>query len=598
MKPAATIPTPPDPAQALAEALAAQLHRWSLDLGAPEGAAAAVQRAARALSLAGAQGHIGWALPGETPQARTALAALLLDSRVVGRAQAPGAYPLVLDDAADPAHPRLLLQRDFDHECGLAQRLLQAAQPMPAAVDETATATATDDDAQAQAAQRVLRQRLLLIAGGPGTGKTTTVARLLAALLHADPGCRIALAAPTGKAAARMAEALLQRAAELPQALRDALPTQASTVHRLLGATGTPGAFTHHAGRPLPLDCLVVDEASMLDLALARRLLDALPPAARLVLLGDPDQLAAVEGGAVFADLCSPGMADAPTAPLPDALLRLTRSHRFAAEAPIGRLAGAVRLGQADAVLAMLEPAAQGTAFAPAGAGVPLAWHAPAEAAALALRTFEPWFAGLRAQPPPPAALAAFAQARVLCAVREGPHGVHALNAVLEQTARAQAGAAPGSAWYAGRPVLIQRNEPALGLFNGDIGIALPAGDGPGTELQVWFAEPQAPGGCRAVAPARLPVHDTAFAMTVHKSQGSEFDRVLLVLPQRSAGTETGDAYRALTRELLYTAVTRARQQVTLAASEAALRAAIGTPTQRDSGLRGRLLRLSSKAPC
>ncbi len=137
-----------------------------------------------------------------------------------------------------------------------------------------------------------------------------------------------------------------------------------------------------------------------------------------------------------------------------------------------------------------------------------------------------------------------------------------------------------------------------LGLFNGDIGVALPASASPGAELQVWFAEPQAPGGCRAVAPARLPAHDTAFAMTVNKSQGSEFDRVLLVLPQRSAGTEAGDAYRALTRELLYTAVTRARQQVTLAASEAALRAAIGTPTQRDSGLRGRLLRLSRKAPC
>lgn len=574
--PAASTSARTEPAQALAEALAAQLQRWALAQGAPERAAAAVQRAARALSLAGAQGHVGWALPGETPAARAALAALLLESRVVGPAAAPGAYPLVLDDAADPGHPRLLLQRDHDHECALVLRLLQAAAPLQQPSAEPASPPA--EDAQAQAAQRVLQQRLLLIAGGPGTGKTTTVARLLGALLRAEPGCRVALAAPTGKAAARMAEALQQRAAELPPALRAAMPGSASTVHRLLGATGTPGEFAHHAGHPLALDCLVVDEASMLDLALARRLLDALPPAARLVLLGDPDQLAAVEGGAVFADLCTPGVADTPSALLPGALLRLTRNHRFAADAPIGLLAAAVRQGQADTALALLRPPA-------------LAWHPPEQAAALALQLFEPWWALLRRQPTPAEALAAFAQARVLCAVREGPQGVHALNAVLEQAARTQAGAAPGSLWYPGRPVLVLRNEPALGLFNGDIGIALPGPGAAGSELQVWLPDTQAASGCRAVAPARLPAHDSAFAMTVHKSQGSEFDRVLLVLPQRMAAqAPEGSSAGPLTRELLYTAVTRARQQVLLAASEVALRAAINTPTRRDSGLRARLL--------
>jgi exodeoxyribonuclease V alpha subunit len=542
----------------------------------------------------------------------------------------------VLDDATEPTQPRLLLQRDFDHERALAQRLLQMAGSPPASAMVADAAArgepAAADDPQAEAARRVLRQRLLLIAGGPGTGKTTTVARLLAALLQAEPGCRIALAAPTGKAAARMAEALQQRAATLPPALRAALPTQASTVHRLLGAGATPGAFAHHAGQPLPLDALVVDEASMLDLALARRLLDALPPAARLVLLGDPDQLAAVEGGAVFADLCSPGVADTPKAPLPGALLRLTGNHRFAADAPIGLLAQAVRQGRVDEALSLLRqaPAARAHGAAPAGprgdaaAGPALAWHPPEHAAAQALQIFAPWFAWLRAMAAstwasaptnapadapayaqahapvhapvnapadsPTRALAAFAQARVLCAVRQGPQGVAALNAVLEQAARAQVGAAPGDTWYAGRPVLIQRNEPALGLFNGDIGIALPASAAAAAELRVWFADAQAEGGCRAVAPARLPAHDTAFAMTVHKSQGSEFDRVLLVLPQRSGAAAAGEASRVLTRELLYTAITRAREQVALAASEPVLRAAIGTPTRRDCGLRARLL--------
>ena len=589
-----------NPAAALAEGFARQVQAWSLALHAPAEAAAAACAAARAVSTASSAGHVCW------PLAETGLAApLLLASNVVGTLAAPGSCPLVLDDEG-----RLYLHRDFDHERALARRLLQAAQPQPTPLPPdlpalmqqlfpAATAGAEGVNWQQLAAALALRQRLLVVSGGPGTGKTTTVVQLLALLLAAEPGCRIALAAPTGKAAARMAQALQARAASLPAALRDSLPTEASTVHRLLGATDEPGRFRHHAGQPLAIDALVVDEASMLDLALARRLLDAVPPQARIVLLGDKDQLAAVESGAVFADLsASPALneatrlalaalcgvpasaiqppASAAPAALPDSVVWLTQNHRFAADSTIGRLATAVRLGDARGAQALLQ--AGGTA---------LALSAPGPATlAQAREAYEPYLDILLQHPADPAqAHAALARFRVLCAVREGPQGVNTLNQQLAQHARDRlaalqpAGADALSPWFAGRPVGVRRNDPTLGLFNGDIGIALPAADGTG--LRVWFADARQADGWRAIAPARLPVHETAFAMTVHKSQGSEFDAVLVALPAHAS--------RVLTRELLYTAVTRARHHVALAATTAAVATAVATPTQRHSGLQARL---------
>ncbi len=594
------------------------------------------------------------------------------------------------DDPAKARPPalqpgRLYLHRDFDHEQALARRLVQAARaaplPLPPGLQglmralfvpapagrgkdpddgsinalaeggmNVQTAGRTDGpaegriDGQAEgpisgqqlAAALALRQRLLVVSGGPGTGKTTTVVQLLALLLAAQPGSRIALAAPTGKAAARMAEALQARAAALPailpEGVRQGLPTQASTVHRLLGATNEAGRFRHHAGNPLPIDVLVVDEASMLDLALARRLLDAVPQAARIVLLGDKDQLAAVESGAVFSDLsASPALspatrealvalcgvapaalqAPASTAStaLPDSVVWLTQNHRFAADSAIGQLASAVRAGDVAVAQALLQ--AGGDALSLAAPGPATVAQAQAGYAAYASALLQPG-AG------PAQAHAALARFRVLCALRGGALGVDGLNAQLARWLRENLaalqppGADPLSPWFAGRPVAVLRNDPGLGLFNGDVGIALPAsgaageageahaatantapapvaGAPAGQDLLVWFADARQPGGYRAVAPARLPAHDTALAMTVHQSQGSEFDAVLVVLP--------GPGSRVLTRELLYTAVTRARHQVALAASPAAVAAAVATPTRRHSGLLARLREAAAEPP-
>ncbi|WP_416462701.1 exodeoxyribonuclease V subunit alpha [Rubrivivax gelatinosus] len=594
---------PETPAEALAAGLGAHVEAWSRRLGAEADDARAAGRAAEALSRATAAGHVCLMLDeldGEPGDWRARLEA----SRVVGPAHAPGAAPLVLD-----ADGRLYLQRDFDHERRLAARLKAAARPVPGALDAAARArlaelfaanTSTDDapDWQRAAAALALRQRLAVISGGPGTGKTTTVVALLACLLADNPEARIALAAPTGKAAARMTEAIRGRAAQLPEAIRARLPQEASTVHRLLRAG--PDGFFHGAERPLAIDALVVDEASMLDLALARRLLDAVPAHARIVLLGDKDQLAAVESGAVFAELSadttltpgcraelaaacgvSPEALQPPPAAAPalaDSVVWFRRTFRFAADSGIGRLAGLVNGGRADEALAWLG----------AGGDASVQWlddrgAEPGVAVREAIAAgFAPYVEALRRDPQDAAAaMRAFDGFRVLCATRDGARGVAGVNAFAATLLRRALGAAPG-AWYPGRPVMVRRNDYVLRLFNGDIGLALPDAQG---RLDVVFPAPG--GGWRRVAPARLPPHDTAFGMTVHQSQGSEFSDLLLLTPDRPL--------RAMTRELLYTGITRARQRVTLAGPAAALTAAVRSPTRRRSGLAARLHELESR---
>lgn len=602
---------PDDAATALADGLAAHIERWARTLGAAEAAAALAGHAARALSLAIADGHVCLPLDelDETPEAQGTLDGIrtaLRASGVVGTPLAPGALPLILDDG-----DRLYLHRHFDAERRLAARLVRAAAapplPLPdAAVQRLHTLFGfgpgahppdPQPDWQMIAAALALRRRLLVISGGPGTGKTTTIVKLLACVLEQQPEARIALAAPTGKAAARMAQALRERAAQLPAAVRERLPMHAGTVHRLLGARGGPdGGFSHDAARPLPLDVLVVDEASMLDLALATRLLDALPDNARLILLGDKDQLAAVESGAVFAELsrdaslspaCAaelaricelPATAIAsepaqPPGPLQDSVVWLQRNFRFAADSGIARAATHVREGRGAELLAQLGEGSGDAALSWLDEGGPT----------LAPRLLQcvrggyaAYWRALREQPHDVAALMqAFERFRVLCAVREGARGVQAINRLLAGELRAALAPGSSSPWFAGRPVMVLRNDPLLGLFNGDIGITLPGADG---APLVHFATPQ---GFRALPAARLPAHETAFAMTVHKAQGSEFDEVLVLLPaQRS---------RVLTRELLYTALTRARARVWLAADAAVLAAAAARPARRRSGLLARL---------
>ena len=588
---------------ALAEGLARQVEGWARRLGATDAAALTAAHAAQALSLATSDGHVCLQLSDLAGDA-AAMRQQLLNSRVVGTPRQPGAMPLILDD-----DDRLYLHRHFDQEQRLAQRLLQAAQAEAGAWDagtrealDRLFGSAPGIDWQKAAAALALRRRLLVLSGGPGTGKTSTVVRLLAALLEREPALRIALCAPTGKAAARLSEAVHERAAALPEALRALLPQQASTVHRLLGAH--PGGFAHDAARPLALDLLVVDEASMLDLALATRLCDALPPQAGLILLGDKDQLAAVESGAVFAELSAergpgPAMAaelgallgvpaaglQAGTAagPLRDSVLWFARNYRFDAGSAIARAAGAIRDGDADTLLQQLRD----------GSDEALRWFdeaaaSPGPATWQCLRDgYAPYLQALQRDLHDVAAIhSAFEHFRVLCAHREGPRGVAGLNEALAQDLRSRLGAAadPRSPWFAGRPVMVLRNDPLLGLFNGDIGICLPGADG---ELRVFFAD--AGGGHRAVPLARLPAHDTAFAMTVHKAQGSEFDALLLVLPERPS--------RVLKRELLYTAVTRARRQVQISGPAAVLAAGVAARTVRHSGLRARLREAAGSSP-
>ncbi len=590
-----------DAQQALAEGFEQHVAAWARRQGADEAAVQAARRAALALSLATASGHVCLPLAEllERPEVdATTLRRQLWASGVVGTPTDTEPRPMILD-----AQDRLYLHRYFDLERRLAQRLQRAAAAPPAEV----TAAAQQQlealfgpgdgsvDWQKLAVALALRRRLVVVSGGPGTGKTTTVVNLLACLLAQQPDARIALAASTGKAAARMSEALRQRAAHLPQALRERLPAEASTVHRLLGAF--PGGFRHDAAQPLAIDLLVVDEASMLDLALATRLLEAVPDSARLVLLGDKDQLAAVEAGAVFAEisadaslsrdsidalagLCGvPAAAIVPAAPaepgaLPDTVVWLSRNFRFGGDSGIAIAAEHIRQGRAQALLEQLQQAGDASLQWLDDAG-----NSPAAATLQRLRDgFQPYFDALRRDAGDVAAISqAFESFRVLCALRDGPRGVLAINQWLSDQARGLLGAPTASPWYPGRPVMVLRNDPLLKLFNGDIGITLPGAQG---EPLVHFAAASG-GGFRAVPALRLPAHETAFAMTVHKAQGSEFDELLVLLPaQRS---------RVLSRELLYTALTRARRQVTLATTATVLAAAVAARTERQSGLRARL---------
>jgi exodeoxyribonuclease V alpha subunit len=629
----------------LARAFAAQARRWAerskggRNELAP--AVAWVERAAYATSAATSAGHVCTLLDAIVQQEGTTeafsadrLRAALLASGVVVEAGDRGPAPLVLDRAG-----RLYLRRYFDYERRLATRLVaaqgerrevgpaarallrslfggappaQLALPFGEAADPPSSlrpARRAELDWQQLAVALALTGSLAIISGGPGTGKTATVVRLLACLLADAPQTRIALAAPTGKAAARMLEAIRERAAELPPLLRARLPVESFTVHRLLGVDGS-GVFRHHAGNPLPFDVLVVDEASMLDLSLATHLLEAVEPRARIVLLGDKDQLAAVEAGAVFSELgTDPALGAARIAQLAelsgvepakirppagaggtatsgaagdalrDSVIWLDRNFRFGAGSAIGQLAADVNAGDAGTALARLRGADPRD----------LGWlddDGTTPSSASLQRIVDGYAAYLyalgAASSDIAAVTAAFGRFRVLCAVRDGARGVGAINELMGRRVRAARGdrleTSGGTPWYPGRPVLVQRNDYALKLFNGDVGLVLPD-SGAGGALRAFF--PGQDGAFRAVAPVRLPPHDTAFAITVHQAQGSEFERLLLLLPAQAS--------RVTTRELLYTAITRARGGLDLIAPAAVLEHAIATRTERRGGLAARL---------
>ncbi|MDJ0808351.1 MAG: exodeoxyribonuclease V subunit alpha [Gammaproteobacteria bacterium] len=546
------------------------------------------QAAAQSLDVADAQG------PLKTPTWES-WRRQLFESGVVGK---PGDYqPLILD-----RKQRLYLHRYWDYEQRLATGLYQRARQRVEAVDLQQLAIGLKalfdgpdergTDWQQIAAATALLQRLSVISGGPGTGKTTTVTKLLA-LLRQQPGgerLRIALAAPTGKAASRMQEAVRRAKAtlNLPVELAESIPEQASTLHRLLGIRRAQPGFVHHADNPLPLDVLILDEASMVDVALMAKLLDALPEGSRLILLGDKDQLASVEAGSVLGDICrgctgpsaefaellnrlvgGVNLAAVEQAGFCDAIVTLRRSYRFGAQSSIGRLAQAVNQGDAEGALAQLDMDAEEHDH--------VSLEKAQDVAKYAAVRYRAFFDQIASAASVQSLFQAVDHFRVLCAIRQGPSGALHMNRLITACLQ-QAGLRVDEEWFIGRPVMITRNDHQQRLYNGDLGILLPRPDRGGETAVAFPGEGQAP---RWLAPARLPPHETVFAMTVHKSQGSEFDRVLLHLPDRDMPI--------LTRELLYTAISRARQTFQLGGSLAVFKSAVQRKMIRNSGLADRL---------
>lgn len=477
--------------------------------------------------------------------------------------------------------------REEGEVCQAVRDRVDAAQP---AIDDTMLDAAAERvfpagfEQQRSAARAAARRWVTVITGGPGTGKTTAVAGLLAMLveqgLAAGRRPRIALTAPTGKAAARLQEAVAAATERLPEEDRARLgESQASTLHRLLGSRpDSRTRFRHNRTNRLPHDVVVCDETSMVSLSMMARLMEALRPDARLILVGDADQLASVEAGAVLADLRI-GLAELD----PESVCELTTSHRFGPH--IQALAEAVRDAREDDVIELLRAGGDGIEFwdgDPADHGARLQ-QITTESAVAVVRAAE---AG-----DPVGALAAMEQHRLLCAHRSGPYGAGHWNRQIErwlgEALGAPVGAGWGREWYAGRPVLITANDYGLGLFNGDTGVAvrrtdqLPvsAGFGRGSGLRVAMATV---GGHQEFAPSRLVDVETLHAMTVHKSQGSETREVTVLLPPEDS--------RLATRELLYTAITRAQQTVRIVGTEESLRAAVRRRAQRASGLTRRLV--------
>ncbi|QYJ91684.1 exodeoxyribonuclease V subunit alpha [Shewanella halotolerans] len=600
-----------------------------------------------------------------TPQA---LAEQLTQYQAVSPADGELNTPLILDG------DRLYLQRYYQFETQVAERLTRLNQPIRvAAPDKVASilnilfaGQAEKPDWQRVATATAFSQKLAVITGGPGTGKTTTVTKLLL-LLCLEQQLTIKLVAPTGKAAARLSESIKTSKARLAQELAPygdeldleqlkQVPEEAATLHRLLGVIPGSHRFRHHKDNPLRLDLLILDEASMVDLPMMHKLLAALPEHARLILLGDQDQLASVEAGAVLADICA-GLKQAEaqsigslnigsqnidnqqangwrmryskakaallsqltnedlsafidTRPaLGDSLAMLMHSHRFKGDAGIGQLAGAVNRRDLAEILSVWQKGYdelswlehQLTPQGNAGLTALMAQSVDKYRSYLTLvnRLANKAPAGeVNGQLDEKLAAEAaqhldldeianqiitrFNDFRILCAMRAGEYGVEGINGAVTQALKDAQLIQPSSEFYAGRPIIIQSNDYNLGLFNGDIGVILP-GHGPSHRLMAYFV--QADGSLLKVLPARLPSHETCYAMTVHKSQGSEFQQVAFVLPPRPSVAQR----QLLTKELVYTAITRAKGHFSCLGSQAVFEAACCQATLRASGLAHRL---------
>ncbi|TKD45249.1 exodeoxyribonuclease V subunit alpha [Azotobacter chroococcum] len=591
------------------------------------------------------------------PEGEDAARASLLPSEILAgvelaqwRAALAGSRLVALDGAGEEAPlvlsgERLYLRRYWNYERAVAAAIgarLQDAPALPADLSHRLGQLFPEPllvdgerqtDWQKLACALAARGSFSLITGGPGTGKTTTVVRLLALLqapaLAAGQALRIRLAAPTGKAAARLTESIGAQVASLDvdNSVKKAIPSEVTTLHRLLGSLPDSRHFRHHAGNPLPLDVLVVDEASMIDLEMMACLLAALPRHARLILLGDKDQLASVEAGALLGDLCrdaeggfygadtrawleavggetlaDPALreGDAGRQPLAQRTVMLRHSRRFGSGSGIGRLARAVNCRDAAGARTILaegsrdlhvlrlrgeEDAALERLLL---GGLPMQDKAKPQGYAHYLERLRE--ARPAADCPPDhddwknwaaAVLKAFDEFQLLCAVRKGPWGVEGLNPRIAAALHRRGLLEGDQGWYEGRPVLMTRNDYSLGLMNGDIGIALrlPEPDTPAqTVLRVVFPRNDGSDGLRYILPSRLSAVETVFAMTVHKSQGSEFAHTALILPDT--------LNPVLTKELVYTGITRARHWFSLIESRSGVfDEAVRRQVERRSGL-------------
>jgi exodeoxyribonuclease V alpha subunit len=529
------------------------------------------------------------------------LVTALKSSSVVG---SPGAQtPLILDDA-----DRLYLGRYWWYEQQVAEALRARAQTvgpntldlerLKASLKRMFSPAPGEPDWQMIAAAIAALRQFVVISGGPGTGKTRTVTSILALLLEqaGDKPLRIALTAPTGKAAARLTESirLAKPVIACSEAVRQRIPEEATTIHRLLGVR--PGQIVprYHADNVLAVDLLVVDEASMIDLPLMARLLAALPAHARLILLGDKDQLASVEAGSVFADISGAGAGSGYSDALieqitnvtgqvldhegsgsgfGDSVALLRKSYRFTGEKGIGSLARAINAGDSDGALSLLKAGLDGVHYK----------TVPVESIhAHLVEQVNTFFVSSFASTSPREVLERFSAFRVLCAVRGGPMGVEQVNKLVEVILRAKGLITSIGENYAGRPIMVTRNDHGLGLFNGDVGILWPDTEVDGA-LRAWFILPD--NSMKRVLPSRLPEHETAYAMTVHKSQGSEFERVLMLMPF--------EVNPVLTRELLYTGITRAKREVELWGSDEIIAHCIQARVERMSGLADKVYSVS-----